>query len=297
MRSGIFTDKSDAVKHIISLAVSLAVHAVIIYILAVHFVSVKIIEFKSPVTEVVIAPPPPGLLRIPGVGGLPGNLPAVDPDYQDFIPRRTRALQTPSPIPVEESEIFPRQPVDPRLTSGFGLDRSSRAKSGQAPATALRLPIAERSGGTAAGVPAYSPPGKAGDLRRYFFSGQGGGGVSGGLPSAGGFGRSGARGRPSVSPSVKGYDISPWARAVVDLIQKNWVVPPAVAPKPNEAVEISLLILKSGAVSAIMIVSPSDDRLFNQSARDAIEESLPFPPLPSDFPESSLELFFVFSRQ
>jgi len=297
VRSGIFKNKSDLVKHIISLAASLAVHAVIIYILAVHFVSVKIIDFRLPVTEVVIAPPPTGLLRLPGVGGLPGNLPAVDPGYQDFIPRRTFAPQTPASIASEEAEVFPRLPVDSRLTSGFRLDRSAPAKSGSASVTALRLPIAEREGGTAGGMPAYNPPGKAGDLRRYFFSQQGGGGASGGLSSAGGPGRTGARGRSSVSSSVKAYDLSPWARTVVELVQKKWVVPPAVAPKPDETVEISLVILKSGALSAIMIVSPSDDRLFNQSARDAIEESLPLPPLPSDFPESSLELFFVFSRQ
>lgn len=58
-----------------------------------------------------------------------------------------------------------------------------------------------------------------------------------------------------------------------------------------------MVVLKSGSLSAVMIVAPSDDRLFDQSAQDAIEESLRLPPLPDDFPEPSLEISFVFSRQ
>jgi hypothetical protein len=298
VRSGIPKEKNDLYKHLFSLAVSLAVHAVIIYVLAVHFVSVKIIDFGTQVTDVIIAPPPSRISRLPGVGGLPGNLPAVEPDFPDFLPRRIRTPQPPASIPEEEEGIFSRQPVDPRLTSGFRLDQSEPAKPGPASGAGLRLPIAERTEGVTGGVAGYIPPKRAGDLRRYFYGGQAGsGGASGDLSSAGGPGRTGPRGRPSVSSSVKTYDLSPWARTVVELIQKKWVVPPAVAPKPEETVEISVVVLKSGALSAIMIVAPSEDRLFNQSAQDAIEESLPLPPLPADFPEPSLELFFVFSRQ
>ena len=298
MRSGILKDKSDVLKHVFSLAASLVIHAVLLYYLAVHFVSVKIIDFGTRVTDVVIAPPPSGMLRLPGVGGLPGNLPAVDPDFQDFIPRRTRAPQAPASIPEEGAEISVRQPVDSRLTSGFRLDQSAPVKHGPASGAGLRLPIAERTGGVTGGVTGYISPRRAGDLRRYLYGGQAGsGGASGGISAGGGPGRTGPRGRPPVSSSVKSYDLSPWARTVVELIQKKWVVPPAVAPKADQTVEISVVVLKSGALSAIMIVAPSDDRLFNQSARDAIEESLPLPPLPGDFPEPSLELFFVFSRQ
>jgi TonB family protein len=298
VRSGILKDKSDVFKHVFSLAASLAVHAAVIYVLAVHFVSVKIIDFGPRVTGVVIAPPPSGMLRLPGVGGLPGNLPAVDPDFQEFIPRRARAPQAPASTFEEEAEFYSRQPVDPRLTSGFRLDQRAPAKSGQASGASLRLPIAERRGEASGGVTGYIPPRRAGDLRRYLYSGRGGsGGASGGIPSAGGLGRTGYRGRPQVSSSVKSYDLSRWARTVVELVQKKWEVPPAAAPKADETVEISVVILKSGALSAVVIVAPSDDRLFNQSAQDAIEESLPFPPLPEDFPEPSLELFFVFSRQ
>jgi TonB family protein len=298
VRSRIFKNKSDLLKHVFSLAVSLAVHAAVIYVLAVHFVSVKIIDFGPRVTNVVIAPPPSGMLRLPGVGGLPGNLPVVDPDFQDFIPRRARAPQAPASIPEEEAEFFPRQPVDARLTSGFRLDQSAPEKSGPASGARLRLPIAERKGGVTGGVTGYIPPRRAGDLRRYLYSGQAGsGGASRGISSAGGLRGTGPRGRPPVSPSVRASDLSPWARTVVELIQKKWVVPPAAVPKAVETVEISVVVLKTGALSAIVIVAPSDDRLFDQSARDAIEESLPFPPLPADFPEPSLGLFFVFSRQ
>jgi TonB family protein len=298
VRSGILKDKSGVLKHVISLAASIAVHAAILYLLAVHFVSVKFIDFGPPVTEVVIAPPPSGILRLPGVGGLPGNLPAVDLDFQDTIPRRPRAPLAPTPVPEEEAEFYSRRPVDPRLTSGFRLDQGAPEKPGPASGAGLRLPIAERGGGVTGGAAGYIPPRRAGDLRRYLYSGQAGtGGAYGGVSSGGGQGRTGQRGRPQVSSSVKSYDLSPWARTVIELVQKKWTVPPAAGSKTDENVEISVVVLKSGGLSAIVVVTPSDDRLFNQSAQDAIEESLPFPPLPDDFPEPSLELYFVFSRQ
>jgi hypothetical protein len=296
VRSGIFKDKSDLYKHLFSLAASLAIHAVVIYVLAVHFISVKIIDFGTQVTDVMIAPPPSGMLRLPGAGGLPANLPAVEPDFPDFLPRRIRAPQPPASIP--EEEISSPWPVDSRLISGFRLDRSEPAKPGPASGAGLRLPIVERARGVTGGTAGYVPPKRAGDLRRYVYGGQAGsGGEMGGVSLARGSNGTRLRGHSPVSSSVKTYDLSPWARAVVELIQKNWVLPPSVAPKPDETVEISVVVLKSGALSALMIVAPSEDRLFNQSAQDAIEESLPLPPLPADFPESSLELFFVFARQ
>jgi TonB family protein len=298
VRSGILKDKSGVFKHVFSLAASVAVHAAVIYVLAVHFVSVKIIDFGPRVTNVVIAPPPSGMLRLPGAGGLPGNLPAVDLDFQDTIPRRTRPTQAPPLISEGEAEFYSRRPVDPRLTSGFRLDQGAPEKSGPASGAGLRLPIAERGEGVTGGVAGYITPRRGGDLRQYLYSGQAGsGGAYGGISSGTGLGRTGQRGRPQVSPSVKSYDLSPWARTVVELVQKKWTVPPAAGSKTDETVEISVVVLKSGGLSAIVVVAPSDDRLFNQSARDAIEESLPFPPLPDDFPEPSLELFFLFSRQ
>jgi hypothetical protein len=298
VRSGILKEKSDVLKHVFSLAASLIIHAVLIYFLAVHLVSVKIIDFGTQVTNVVIAPPPSGMLRLPGAAGFPANLPPVEPDFPDFLPRRTRIPHAPAVIPEEEPEIFSGRPVDPRLISGFRLDRAVPAKPGIAAGAGLRLPITERKGGVTGGVAGYIAPGSAGDLRRYLYAGRAGsGGETGGIPLGNGRGRAGLRGRPPVSPSIKTYDLSAWARTVVELIQKKWVVPPAVDPGAGETVEISVVILKSGALAALMIVVPSGDRLFNQSAQDAVEESLPLPSLPADFPESSLELYIVFSRQ
>ncbi len=293
----IFRNKADLGKHALSLALSLAVHGVILYFMIVHFASVRIIDIPERVTNVVIAPPPTGL-RLPGGKELTSNLSSVDQDFSDFIPRSAR--RPPEPLAITEGEETagaPSPPVDSRFTTGFRLDEPKTEEPTGAE-DRLRLTIPERRGVGVGGVGGTISSGKKADFRKYLYSGASGGG---GTPGAYGYGgrpaRGSLRGGTTIASSIKSYDLSGWAQKVVELVQKNWVVPLTQTARSEESVEISVVLLKSGEISAVMVVEPSEDRLFEQAAREAIEASLPFPPLPEDFPAASLGISFVFARQ
>lgn len=286
----------------LSLLVSLLVHAAMLYLLVTHFVSVRIIEFETPVTPVVIVPPPP--LELPETARNPANLPEVIEGFPEFLPSRTLPLKSAVPPPSVTSYEEPAAPAavdafEPRFTSGFHLDQPPPEKPGAISGDRLRLPIQERMIGSAGELvrPAAPPP-KDVDWRKYLSVGSGGlrgylSGASSGRIRARGSVRSGS----TVSSDIKRYNLSPWAGKVVELIQKNWDVPPTRPANPNAAVEIAVVIMKNGRISALEVIASTDDPTFNQAARFAVELSSPFPSLPEDFPAASLEVSFVFSVQ
>ncbi len=92
----------------------------------------------------------------------------------------------------------------------------------------------------------------------------------------------------------RGYDITPWAKRLVYRIKKNWIFPLAVEYGMQGTVEIYLMILKDGSVRDLEIKKSSWIRPFDQSALNALELSSPFPPLPYDFPNRDLPVYFIF---
>ena len=101
--------------------------------------------------------------------------------------------------------------------------------------------------------------------------------------------------RGSASFKVKDYDISPWAKIVVDRIQKNWILSPSQKVIARGEVEILVIIEKSGELSSVEITKSSEIQLLDQTALKALNMSSPFPELPDDFPNKTLEAYFVFS--
>ncbi len=100
-------------------------------------------------------------------------------------------------------------------------------------------------------------------------------------------------GQELISQSVD-FDISPWAKEVVDKIRNNWIVPPIEESRARGKVKILIVIEKDGTLSGLDIVEPSGFLLFDESASQAIRSSAPFPPLTGDFPADRLETFLVF---
>jgi TonB family protein len=297
MAFGVSWNKSEIGKHLLSLAVSLVIHAGFLVILIFHFASVKIIDFKPQVTNVIIAPPPPGGLLLPRVGSMPNGLPPVESDFLDFLPQRVRPARPPAEIP-SAGPLEAGPPVDEKFTRGFRLDRKSGEKPGQASGDRLRLPIPDRRAGPVGGVGGYVSPRRNVDLQRYLSSDSYVGLGSGLHGYAGGrSGKASLRGRASASSAVRNYDLSPWAKDVTAIIQNRWAITQIQSRSINQSVEIAVVILKTGEVSSAMIVEPSDDRSFDQSALEAIEGSSPLPALPGNFPATSLEISFVFTRQ
>jgi TonB family protein len=297
MLIGLFEDKRDAGEHLFSLAVSLVVHAAVLGLLILYFGSVKIINLNQNITNVLIAPALPPGLQMPNVGPMPANLPPVDADYLDSIPVRRRPPAAPIEI-VGSGGPETGPPVDPRLTQGFLLESAPPTRPDVPSADSLRLPIPDRIGEPAGGAGSYAArPGRV-DVERYLYS-DAYGGLGSGLAGYSGYKprRSGLRGGAYASAAIKGYDLSPWAESVAAAIQNNWSVPNLLSQTWIKTVEITVVILKNGRLFSAVISEPSDDRSFDRAALEAVEESSPLPALPIDFPEASLEVSFVFSRQ
>lgn len=299
MKSSIFRNRPEIFNHGFSLLVSVLVHAGVLYLLAAHFVSVRIIEFKEQVTPVVIVPPPP--LELPKRARNPANLPAVIEGFPTFLPSRTlpRAAGV-QPQDILTSEEPPEaaaiEAFEPKFSEGFRLDQTPPGKPGIASADRLRLPLPDRKKGTTDALTRAPAPPKDVDWRKYLSSSSTGGRWSYTGSSIGGKRiRGNLRGRMTTSASVKRYNLAPWASKVVEVIQKNWEIPPTRPTNPDAAVEIVIVIQKDGQVSTMEVLASSEDRAFDQAARFAIELSSPLPPLPDDFPAASLEIAFVFS--
>ncbi len=297
MNFGVFKDTREAGKHLLSLGLSLVVHAVVLGLLILHLGTVKIINLNQRITNVLITPPLPAGLRLPNVGPMPANLPPVEADYLDSIPVRRRPPLPPEPIPgTGDLETGP--PAEAKLTGNFRLEPVPPPEPDVPSADRLRLPIPDRQGSVAGGAGGYASPARRLDAQRYLYS-DAYGGLGSGLTGYAGYKprRSGLRGGAYSSAAVKGYDLSPWANSVASVIQDKWAVPNLLTQVWSKTVEITVVILKSGRVFSAIVSEPSDDKNFDAAALEAVEGSSPLPALPVDFPEASLEVSFVFSRQ
>ena len=301
MKADFFKGKPEVRNHGLALLISLLVHAGMLYLLAAHFVSVRIIEIKEPVTSVIIVPPPP--LELPRSARNPANLPAIIEGFPEFLPSRTLPGEANAPgeepaSPEEPSEAAAVEAFEPRFSQGFRLDQTPSGKPGIASGDKLRLPIPDRKKAGADVLTRTPPPPKDIDWRKYLSSNSTGGRWSYRSSTVGGRRvRGDLRGRMTTSASVKRYNLAPWASKVVEVIQRNWDIPPTRPVNPDAAVEIIIVLQKSGQVSTIEMIASSEDRAFDQAARFAVELSSPLPPLPDDFPSASLEISFVFSVQ
>lgn len=99
--------------------------------------------------------------------------------------------------------------------------------------------------------------------------------------------------RAKTSFYTAGYDISPWAEKVVNKIQTNWVIPSSEMGSKG-LVGISVIIEKNGELSSIQMVNSSNIQALDEAALRAVRMSSPFPNLPDDFPDKSLEAYFEF---
>jgi TonB family protein len=295
----LFSKRPELLDHGLGLLVSLLVHAAILYLLIAHLGSVKIMEFKEQVTPVVIVPPPP--LELPGRARNPANLPAVVEGFPEFLPRRTLPRegtgQLPEPPFLEQpAEAEAIEALEPKFSAGFELDRPPAQKPGIASADRLRLPIQDRQKQATESLGQPAGPPKSVDWRKYLSADAAGGSWPAYSGARGGRRVRGALlGRTTTSPSVKRYNLAPWASKAVEVIQKNWEIPPTRPANTDSAVEIVIVLQKNGQVSSAEVVASSNDPAFDRAARFAVELSSPLPPLPDDFPAASLEIALLFS--
>ncbi len=298
MRLDIPGSKSALLRHGLSFLISLIIHAGLIYFLAVHFVSARIIDFKEQVTPIHLVPPEK--LHLPKIEGNLPNPQDWNAQFPELASKRARPLTKAAATGAAESrqETFSAAPVDSRLISPFQLSRTPSEQEGPSADKRPRftLPLGPQAGPGGVAVGTFVAPTR--DLRQYIHGGPSGGS---GLSLGAYYGRRAGLASPSSrAPAplpVRNYDLSPWARIVIELIQKNWSIPLTQMVRSEDTVEVAVVILRNGQISSAMIISPSDNKTFEEAALEALEESAPFPPLPSDFPAASVEISFVFSQQ
>ena len=102
-----------------------------------------------------------------------------------------------------------------------------------------------------------------------------------------------SRGRSAAGLAVE-YDISPWAEDAVARIQRNWLIPAVNGDYEKRAVEITVVIAKSGELLSASIRNSSSKSYLDAAALNAIKMSTPFPALPEDFPLERLEADLLF---
>lgn len=98
-----------------------------------------------------------------------------------------------------------------------------------------------------------------------------------------------------ISIPLKGYDLAPWAAQVVDRIQRFWVLPTVSALPGKASIRFIVIINKGGALDSIEIMDGTSVESLDRAALEALRASLPFPPLPEDFPGDLLEIHFEFT--
>ena len=311
---GLFRKKRTAI-----FTFSLALHAFLIYGLYHARMTVKVFPDRSVVRDLVLVPPvkltfpepiEKYIQNYPSSGGPFG--PGPDRDR----PGRSKIKDLPEGNAANRPEPGPGSGLAPGPGSGLAPENLLKNQPGAHPSSVPSL-----SGKLALGsrykeeddgklrinlsaipdhvveAPLGFENGKEGrrSFLRYvqpnrFRTGSGtGGGTSGGAGTGSGGQRAGAT---FQSP---GYDISPWAEKVIDLVQLNWKIPDVRNILEKSEVRISVTIEKNGAFSAFKIAGGVNLEVFNAAAANALRSSSPFPPLPEDFPASNLNALFVFT--
>jgi TonB family protein len=290
----------------LGLVITLLVHAGLGFLVYQYRFTVKILPFsRDAVRTVVIVPPLKvavpkvvggrGLAEVPGEPpGGPAGAPAAkarpEPEAPAAEAGRTEAAGPPAgggaalPPPGSGSAI-------PSLSSRFQQSIAIHGKSG------LTLPLAPP--GTPPG-----PPGIIGGAPMPDFSKYGRGAYKGGVGGYGPAGRGGGSGgagpgggggqRVGMSIPLKGYDLLPWATAVIDRIQLAWALPAVPEVPAGAKISMIVVIKKSGELDSIEILEGTSVELLDRAALDALRAALPFPALPADFPGDLLEITFEF---
>jgi TonB family protein len=101
-------------------------------------------------------------------------------------------------------------------------------------------------------------------------------------------------GGANVPDNVRRFDFRPWANEMAARIQKNWSLLPYGGGSWKGEVGILIMISKAGEILGAEIKVSSNIELLDQVALSALQTSSPLPPLPADFPNSSLEMYLVF---
>jgi TonB family protein len=127
-------------------------------------------------------------------------------------------------------------------------------------------------------------------------SGSGGPGIPGAGPGGSGAGTGGTGGPGSIFGfGSAGSKLDEYYGTIWTQIKKEWTMPGNVITKKEDLETIVVLIIdKQGKVQKTWFEKKSGNSLYDQSTVRAIKKAEPFPPLPKELGEDSLELAIRF---
>ena len=83
---------------------------------------------------------------------------------------------------------------------------------------------------------------------------------------------------------TKGVEFGPWIRRFISQVRRNWFVPMAAMTMKGRVV-ITFNVHRSGALTDVTVVRPSEIDSFNTAAVNALLASNPTTPLPPEYPD------------
>jgi len=83
---------------------------------------------------------------------------------------------------------------------------------------------------------------------------------------------------------TKGVEFGPWIRRFISQVRRNWFVPMAAMTMRGHVV-ITFYVHKTGALTDVTVIKPSDIDSFNTAAVNALLASNPTTPLPPEYPD------------
>jgi hypothetical protein len=294
-------------KRAASLAVSLALHALLIYGLYHARMTVKILSFGGEIRNVRLAPPvrmvvpariEEYITNSPAPGPFEfgtrrqGNRPAATTGEARGAAMKKDVDQGSGLAPENLMKNAPGIPPSSGKSLSGSLAMGSRPEDEEDGKLRINLlAIPDHVQDAPMGFEGGAPSGRS--LRKYVLPGLASSRGGGGRGSGSGTGGSGQR-ATAVFQSA-GYDISPWAAKVMDRVQLNWAIPAAQDVTGRSEVRIAVTIEKDGSFSAFAVTGLADLEVFNAAAEVALRASAPLPALPDDFPASNLLAEFVFA--
>ena len=289
--------RSGWFKKSVSLAVSLAVHALVLVLLVVYYAPLNILDFDSYVRDVYIAPSLERL-QFPGqTGPALDSAPNRDSDASVMTKPAAEVTRTvvDEAVPSRERISLPeRIEIPPYLADRFDLRPPPEERAGLPPNLSFRI-APERT------LPRfeYAPdPGSTtprADLSRYIRPS-----VSRFAAEPGSSAARGGEGDPASSASdavSRQVEIARWAETAVAMVMERWQVPHLTADQEEDEFEISVVILKDGWIASTEVVTPARVPELQAAALKALEISSPLPRLPRSYSQNSLEIRLVFARK
>jgi TonB family protein len=102
----------------------------------------------------------------------------------------------------------------------------------------------------------------------------------------------------AIQFDTKGVEFGPWIRRFVAQVERNWYVPQAAMTFKGSCV-LQFNIHKTGVITDISVVRPSEIESFTRAAVNAIQGSNPTEPLPPEYPDEKalFTVTFYYNQQ